>query len=251
MRHSILIFISGTLLMTSCNQKLTESASKQSEVNGNAIAVVNNYLKIIGGVQKLNSIKNIEIQYTLTLSGYGIDATTYKTSEGKYRYTTGAEYEPYFAQIFNLNKAYEKDPDGTITYYEQGEKYEQLLMLGKIFRQCEYATNNYLIEFAEELNETINGEVCKVIKVTNEKGRVFYEYYSEDTGLLLKETTQMKNGLDMDVTAHFFYSDYQMIENIAFPFTTLVSGLGHAKYTLTVKSIELNQELDNSIFKIE
>lgn len=251
MKQSTLLFISVVFLMTSCNQKLNQLTGKQVEDNSEALSVVKKYLEKIGGVHKLRSIQNIETQFILTLSGYGIDAKTYKTSDGKYQYTTGPEDEPYFVQIFDLNKGYEKDPDGTVTYYEQGEKYDQLMMLGKIFRQCDYATKNYELEFSDRVSEYINGQKCKVIKVTNEKGRVFYEYYGEDTGYLLKETTQMKNGLDLDVTAHFLYSDYQVIDNIAFPHTILVSGLGHVEYTLSVEKINMNQDLDKSIFQIE
>jgi hypothetical protein len=96
--------------------------------------------------------------------------------------------------------------------------------------------------------ESVDSTDCFEIKYVLPSGIRWFQFYSVETGLKTKETKeiQTKQGLFEQET---YFSDYRPVDGIKFPFS-ITQYFGNQEIDLTVKSIEINSGLEDSIFEV-
>jgi hypothetical protein len=96
--------------------------------------------------------------------------------------------------------------------------------------------------------ECIDSVDCYTIKLTLPSGIRWFQYYSVETDLKVKETKeiQTKQGLFEQET---YFSDYREVNGLKFPFT-IKQNFGLQEIDLTVTSIEINTGLNDSVFEL-
>ncbi len=99
-----------------------------------------------------------------------------------------------------------------------------------------------------EGQEDMEGTSCYKIKLVTEAGDVFTFWIDADTYILLRQNTKMTvmgNESENDT----YFSNYSMIEGIAVPGKAESKMQGQLVMTLIFEKVELNPELDATIFE--
>ena len=85
------------------------------------------------------------------------------------------------------------------------------------------------------------------IKITKPSGKVTTEYYSQKTGLLLREeSTSTQKGTETSTSTD--YADYKKVGTLLFPFT-ITQTSGEQEMVLKVKEIKPNEGVTDADFK--
>jgi outer membrane lipoprotein-sorting protein len=99
-----------------------------------------------------------------------------------------------------------------------------------------------------EGQEDMEGTSCYKIKLETEPGDVFTFYIDADSYILLRQNTKIKvmgNESENDT----YFSNYSMVEGIAMPGKAETKMQGQLVMTLIFDKMELNPELEDSMFE--
>ncbi len=219
------------------------SSTETDPVNITAMAVINKYLYAIGGIDKFKSV---------------IDRTTVMTGLAMNQPIDIIIMQKYPDKLFQELKVGEVNQ---LIYYSNGKG---LLKIGNEITEIENkelerlkidATMQFLIDpdsygiKTEVLqNEIVDSIDCYKIKFILPSGIRWFQYYSVETSLKLKESKeiQTKQGLFEQET---YFSDYREVKGLKYPFK-IMQYLGLQEIELTVTSIETNIGLDDKVFNM-
>jgi hypothetical protein len=99
-----------------------------------------------------------------------------------------------------------------------------------------------------EGTEDMEGTSCFKVKVVSKDGDSFTYYLDSDSYMMLRTNTKMKvQGNDSESDS--YYSNYLKVEGIAVPAKVDVKVNGQIVTTMITDKVELNLELDNSLFE--
>lgn len=111
----------------------------------------------------------------------------------------------------------------------------------------DYKAKGHTVEFVGK--EDVEGTPVYKLKLTLKNGNVRYIYISTDTNLELKTSSKQQNqGQELEVDA--FLSDYKNTDGLMMPYAIQQRVGGETVSTFTVEKVELNLDLDDSIFKM-
>ena len=130
----------------------------------------------------------------------------------------------------NLKRAIKEFPDPFLNYKEKG----------------------FSVELLE--NETIEGSECFKIKLTKmptlvdgeEIENILYYYFDTENFVPILVETEIKSGPAKGNIAQTFFSDYQEVDGLYFSFSFTQGLKGQPGQTITIKSVEINPEIDKS-----
>lgn len=177
-----------------------------SSVSANQI--VEDYLKAIGGVDKLKSIKSIHQTSEATIQGMTLQMVLYTNEETKKA-----------SQVIQVNgmelSKIEIDGD-KVQAFAQGQEMplsdedkKNYVSMTKIIADLDYLNNDHSLAVLG-ISE-INGERAYEVEVTNANGKKSKEFYAVDSKLKLK--TQSES------VGEIVYSDYKSFNDILIPTT--------------------------------
>lgn len=95
--------------------------------------------------------------------------------------------------------------------------------------------------------ETLDGSEVYKVKTTGKDGTVTTHFIDLKTFYVVKMATKMKVG-DQEVEAETKMSNYKVVDGIAFPHTTEITNPQAGVITTTIKKLEVNPTIDESIF---
>ena len=96
--------------------------------------------------------------------------------------------------------------------------------------------------------EDMEGTACYKIKLQTKAGDTFTYYLDSDSYIILRlNTKMMMMGNEMETDT--YYSNYMMVEGIAIPGNIDTRMKGQLIMTMTIEKVELNTELDDSLFE--
>jgi len=212
-------------------------------VNITAMAIIQKYLFAIGGMDKFKSV----MDRTTVMSGFAINQPIDIVMMQKYPDKFYQEL-----QVGEVNQ---------IIYYAHGKG---TLKIGDEEAQIENrelerlkidATMQFLLDpesygvKAEVLpNEMADSTDCYKIKFLLPSGIRWYQYYSVNTDLKIKEIKEIQTSQGL-FEQETYYSDYREVKGLKYPFK-IKQFLGLQEIDLTVTSIEVNTGLDDKIFEL-
>ncbi len=246
---SILVFL---MLVTICNHINAQNDIKTPQ---NAEAIINMYLKNIGGIKKLEKIKTLHKKFNTEL----LEASELKIQgEVAYKYPN-LYYSLVTREIANLQQIHELKYDGKTCIMSQlynNEKSETIIkgeaLESKIqdfypFPILTQKSNN--IKF--KLVKIIEEKDYKYYKILNEnpfnKDSVFLYFDSKKYFLRKKENVNPHN------TTIIEYYDFHEQEGIIFPLkevsTIIIDGKKAQSITTTINQIIINSKIDLDFFQ--
>lgn len=208
-------------------------------------SIINAYVKAIGGIKVLKSIKDISIQRSAD-SQYGkITMTEQRKYPNKYNMTITIGEVIVQKMIYDGNKGSQSGMQGQkeIT----GDELTELRMEAFNVHELYYEKLGYKLEVKGI--ETINTSEAYVLEVTSPTGKKTIEWYDVDTGYKVR-TTQTTVTEEGNVTQTIDYMDYKDVDGIKYPTFILIKG-GPLPLKLELTSVDINKGIDNSNFKTE
>jgi len=104
----------------------------------------------------------------------------------------------------------------------------------------------YTVTF--EGKDDMEGTSCFKIKVDTKEGDSFTYYIDADSYLLLRSNTKMKV-MENETESDVYFSNYMMVEGIAVPAKIETKMKDQLMGTLVIENVELNTELDDTLFE--
>ena len=206
-------------------------------------AVLNRYIFSIGGMDKFNSVIDRTTVMTGTAMGQPINIMIMQKYPDKlFQELQAGEVKQFL--YYNSGNGTMKIGDEKINI--EGKELERLSMDANMRLLLD--PESYGVKMELLPNEVVDSVECLSIKFTLPSGIRWFQYFSNDSGLKVKEIKeiQTKQGLFEQET---YFSDYREVSGLKFPFT-LKQYFGIQEIELSVTSIEINTGLEDKVFEV-
>jgi len=171
-----------------------------------AESVISNYIKSIGGAEKLNSISSIEVKATANLQGTVLEMYSLKNNQNQSLMTMTAMGMTLVKSVFNKYQGYNEVNGQRVPLTD--EELEQAIINSALFSEL-----NFDLETIELIGTSfVNDEKAYEIKITDNKS----VFYSAETGLKLKEFESQEVDGNL-ITGEVFYKQYEEVDGILMP----------------------------------
>ena len=171
-----------------------------------AESVISNYIKSIGGAEKLNSISSIEVKATANLQGTVLEMYSLKNNQNQSLMTMTAMGMTLVKSVFNKYQGYNEVNGQRVPLTD--EELEQAIINSALFSEL-----NFDLETIELIGTSfVNDEKAYEIKITDNKS----VFYSAETGLKLKEFESQEIDGNL-ITGEVFYKEYEEVDGILIP----------------------------------
>jgi len=230
---------SFTGILFAQEQGITET----DPINITAMAVINKYIYAIGGIDKFKSVIDRTTVMTGTAMGQPINITVMQKYPDKlFQELQAGEVK----QLLYYNSGKGMVLIGNEKTEIEKRELERLMMDATM--QLLLSPDSFGVKSDFIGEECIDSVDCYTIKLTLPSGIRWFQYYSVETDLKVKETKeiQTKQGLFEQET---YFSDYREVKGLKFPFT-MKQYFGLQEIDLTVTSIEINTGLNDSVFEL-
>jgi predicted Zn-dependent peptidase len=217
---------------------------KKIPENITAETIIQKYIDVIGGKEKLSQIKD----KTQILKGatQGMEMTltiTQKVPDKLFQeldFSVGKQ-----STVFDGEKA-KIEGMGQLQYLE-GEQLEELKYQAKLNPFLDYEKNNVKLELKGI--ETINDKESYKMLLTLSNGKKYTHYFDVETGYKIREISELSTPQG-SFTQTLDLEDYKEVDGIRFPFK-LVQKVGPQTIELVVESIKINSNLNDTMFKVD
>lgn len=221
-------------------QPVAEGAKVSADVTPEKI--IRNYLKAIGGVEKLKNIKDMTVKSTMNMQGMAI--------ENSYKYLISPEKPMFMLEVSLAGNVMQKmvfDGEkaviaaGGATQTIEGEKAAQ--MKEQAYPILELEFENLGIKPTLEGIEKVNGREAYKLKTTIGEAST-YSFYDVENGLKVKSVGN-SNGATQEVT----FEDYRATNSgLLYPFLNKTSVQG-MPIEIKVTQVDVNTGLNAADFK--
>ena len=237
----ILLFITITASQILLPQEV--DSTETDPVNITAMAVINKYIYAIGGIDRFKSVMDRTTVMTGLAMNQPIDIIIMQ------KYPDNLFQELQVGEVKQL--IYYRNGKGTLKIGNEATEIEnkelERLKIDAIM-QFLLEPESYGIKTEVLSNEMVDSVDCYKIKFILPSGIRWFQYFSVETSLKIKESKeiQTKQGLFEQET---YFSDYREVKGLKYPFR-IMQYLGLQEIDLTVTSIEINTGLDDSLFEL-
>ncbi|MEY8759881.1 hypothetical protein [Chryseobacterium tongliaoense] len=227
MKKIIIPFFCAVLFSTSVAAQQTTAAAKTEATKSKLSPkdVIDNYLKALGGKDKLEAVKTTVIDNTLSVQGMEVSMTTKKMGN-KFK-SVQSVMGQQMTQVFDGEKGY---------FDQNGQKMDipadkiADLKKSKVIDALGYDAANFQTVTVEK----IDGKDYNVL--TSEKGKF---YFDAATGLLYKSEAKEGNAV---------VKSYMTVDGLKFPAEIEAEGNGQ-KVTIKTTKVVLNSGVTDADFK--
>ena len=235
----LLIFIAFSEILFPQERDSTET----DPVNITAMGIINKYVYAIGGIDNFKSITD----RTTVMSGLAMNQPIDIIIMQKY--PDKLFQELMVGEVKQL--IYYSNEKGTLKIGNEITEIENReLERLKIDAAMQFLLDPESFGIKTEVlpNEMVDSTDCFKIKFVLPSGLRWFQYYSVETGLKVKESKeiQTKQGLFEQET---YFSDYRQVKGLKYPFK-IKQFLGLQEIELNVTSIEVNTGLEDEVFNV-
>lgn len=222
-------------------KKADETAQTTDKVS--AYAIIEDYLKAIGGKEEVKKVNSINASFTLEMMGRSFTGSEKILNPAKHLLELKMGEMTIMKSVF----------DGTKGYQQQGPQKKDLTEADikeanddrAVIPQLFYIGADYKTEYIG--SGKIGDETTYRLKVVMPSGRLSIQEYSTKTGLLLKDETTSKDG-ERDSPITIEYKNYKKAGNILMPYEVTRNQDGQ-EFTMKYTEIKVNDPLSDTDFK--
>ncbi|MDX1408368.1 MAG: pitrilysin family protein, partial [Saprospiraceae bacterium] len=206
--------------------------------------IIGAYIQAIGGEEALTQVQSLRQESSMSMMGQTITVLIQQASPDKFSMEMSMPGMTVMKQVF----------DGEAGYVEQmgqktpveGDDLAKMALNARMTPELEYFTDAYTMEVAGI--EDIDGEKAYKVVVEGPAGKTT-EYYSVETGFKLKSIdVQEAQGQSVTVTTE--YRDYKEVGSIMLPHLIKISGMGPMPFEMKTEKVEVNVEIEPSVFQV-
>ncbi len=228
----------GTILYYDIEGNLYDPAKKTKPVPAGVTAqsVIDNYIKAIGGTEKLKKVKDVSMSGSFNMQGMEVNADQYMKVPDKALAQMSMQGMVLMKQVYNNGKGLmsgqgqSKEMDAN----ELAEMKATALIFPELYL-------NDLGTKAELLGiEAISGKDCYKVQLTNSLGSKSTDFYEVASGLKFRSDNEQGSTE---------YRDYKAVEGVLFPFTAVQSMMG-MDVEIKMSQVKINSKLKDSLFDL-
>lgn len=224
------------------NNELSGKPKKPVPAGATAENIINNYIKAIGGSDKINSINDLSYHAKTSIQEQDVSINVAYKLPGKMKIeitlpSLGMDIQKILVngnnvQVSGMNgKPEQIDEISKAAYMEEATP----------FAEINYHNPGYSLKLSPNFEE-VDGHDTYLVVVTSPAGVVVKNYYDKNTGLKLREET-MGEEAPNTVTL----SDYREVQGIRFPFSRLTTQ--DFSFEIKVDEVKINSGIKDSEFK--
>ena len=198
--------------------------------------VIDRYLEAIGGRGELEAVEAVRMKAEATVQGVSVQMDNLTTKDNQLR---AEQVTPMgtMTQVYDGEKGYVVMPQGQQEL--TGPQLDMMREEATLFPQLHYQEDGFALELTG--TEAVEESSAYVVKVTYPSGNQQTEYYSQESGLLVKET----NG-----QGSVMYQDYAAQDGLQFPRRIVAeTPMGNLEFNVT--AYELDPAVEESMFRVE
>ncbi|GAA4280565.1 hypothetical protein GCM10022260_09860 [Gaetbulibacter aestuarii] len=214
----------------------------EAPVGMDATKVIDNYIEAIGGRKVLEAVKDISITRKEMIQGNEIVFDIKKKKPGKMFLSVSLPQmnRTLAKYIVNGNEVYAENNGQKQEIPEKSKP--GIMSQAAIFPELNYGQKGYELKLLG-MNMDADGKTY-VVQVNTPYGQSKKIYFSADSGLKIKEEVATDNGAAVNR-----FADYKNVDGVKIPYTEMTNNFGR-EVKMTVDEVTLNQNLEDSIFKI-
>jgi len=214
--------------------------------------IVDSYFEVTGGKANWEKLEGIKMDGISNTQGMEIPVEILQLKSGKQYVKISLQGKEMMQGVFNgevlwsINFMTQKAEKMTT---EQTENFKKNEIKDFPSPFLNYKEKGYKIELIDE--ETMDGAECYKVKLTQnpimvegkEEENVSFHYFEKENSILIASEIEMKEGPMKGQMIKSTMSDYDEVDGLYFPFSLIQMGM-----PFTIKKIELNPEVDESVF---
>lgn len=219
--------------------------------------ILENYFENTGGLENWKALQGVKMTAKLNQGGMEIpleivqmaDGRTYTkiSLQGTEIYQGVFDGETLWSTNFQSMKAEKSDAETTANYKLNLNDFPDAFI--------DYKSKGYTVELIG--TETIAGAETYKVKLIKEpitiNGEeledVTYYYFDTEAFIPIAQDTEVKQGPQAGVIQRITQSDYDEVEGLYFPFSMTQGVKDGPSQPISIESIEVNPEIDESVFK--
>ncbi len=224
---------------------VSESATPAASVNQNMTSqqVIDKYIAAIGGKEALSKVNTLSCDVSMSIGGQTLSGTMKNAAPNKSFLVLSTAGMTVVKRVFNGQKGYQE---------QMGQRMEMgpdEIAMGTdtrgIFPQLFYNTEGF--KLSAPVAEKIDGEEAYKIVVTKPSGNTATEYYSANTGLLIKEESIVK-AAGQEIEQAMEYGGYTAVKGIKLPGTMAQSVMGQ-RMEFVLSDYKINEGVADKDFE--
>jgi len=200
--------------------------------------VLDNFIKAVGGAEKVNKIKSVYSISEASIQGMALTMDSKSMAPNKQSVIVSGMGMTLSKMIFDGEKGYNEQQG--MKKEMSGDELEKAKSNTVPFPEISYATNE---KVTLTKIEPINGSDAYVVKI-DENTTVYYDVAS---GLKIKQSTDMKVG-EQTMNQSLDFSDYKEVNGVKFPHMFKMSA-GPQQFDFIIKEIKINEGVTEEDFK--
>ncbi len=208
-------------------------------------SIINKYFEALGGKAAMDKVKSISQSMKMDMMGQ--QATVKQMVKDRSKIAVKVEMQGMVVQDqrFDGEKVLMSGM-GNNEVITEGPMINQMKEQTKIWEQVSYMDEGYAMEVKGK--DKIDGEDVYKLVVTNPEGNKSTEFYSVDSGLLLKKVSlDETSGKSIMVS----FSEYTETDGIMFFGKMTTEGAMPFPMVMESTGVEVNPELSDDLFKVE
>ena len=210
-----------------------------------AETVIADYVNAIGGLQKINEIKDMQSAMTMKTPGPTFDMKVLQKGGKKIAIDMAMNGQVISHRVFDGEKGFESGMGGERDL--EGEELEDVKEQASFCKEAGYIAEGY--KLALKGIEAIDGKNAYILEVERPDGKKTTEYYDMTTSLKVREVSTQPgmDGQPTSITTD--YGDYKPINGVLFPHSINVSGLFPVPMKGTITEMKANAGVDDTAFQ--
>jgi zinc protease len=205
--------------------------------------VIMDYTKAIGGKAAIDGITSWSQVMEANIQGQTVVQTMYKEGGNKSSTQT---------QMMGMTVGDQRYNNGQVLMMQQGKKMAtDDEMVARMKKQAVLFATVALIDKVDMISisgtETINGKKAIILDLKTESGEGEAQmYFDQESKLLVRRVKKQGS-----TTSIVDYSDYREVNGVMIPYEMTVTGAMPFTLKFATKEMELNADIDQSLFEIE
>jgi predicted Zn-dependent peptidase len=208
--------------------------------NLTGMEVISNYVKAIGGKEKLQKVNDVTTKMGMSMQGMKIEIISKQKAPNKMSVETLMGTNVLSKQVCNGVKAMVKSQMGNNEL--TGAELEEMLAQSTLNAELYLDKMGITVELKG--SEDVEGQPAWKVQMNLPSGKNTVDFYDQKSGLKVKSVAQQGQ---MSVTT--LYSDYREVEGVLFPFK-LKQSAGPQSFDIAVSAIEVNKGIDDLVFAL-
>ena len=225
--------------------KVTPGTKKAAPAGLTADQVVDKFLQTIGGREKLGQIKDLTMKLSATVQGTELAVVQQRKAPNKSKTVMQAQG----MEIMNITTDGKRAVMAQMGNQQEvtGPELEAIKAQNTLFAELYYDQMNIKRSLAGI--ETVEGKEAYKVELEMPGGAKVTEYYDAATGLKIRIVSS-QNTPEGAVPQSTDLGDYKAVNGVQYPHT-MTTSIGPQQIKMQVTGIEVNQNLEDSLFEIK